>query len=648
MSARCMTAVLSLFVAFAGGCSGDSPGANNNILPPAPVARIDLQPPAISIIAGGTQQLAATAYDAQGNVLGGRPISFSTSDAAVATVTSTGLVTGLAPGSANITASTEGRLAAAVVSVAESQLPVARLDVTPANASIVVGGSVQLSGVAYDAQGRVTTAAPFQWVTNSPQVATVNSSGLVVGVAPGSAQVTVSASGFVKSAAITVTSLPAGNVITVNPAVTFQTMNGWQAGGQNGWLECSPIAFNRYKTELHNRLINELGIERIHIPLRSGAENVVDYFTEFVAGRITEDAWNDSWFVPVNDNSNPFVADPSKFHWGFLDGYVDNAIIPLRQLMQARGEQLTWTLTYIDFLKGLPKPFQHMKSPDEYAEFVVVAFEHLRQKYGFVPDAFEMVLEPEHTPYTATDLGRSLVAVSARLRAAGFTPAILGPSTTSTANASTWYDGMMQVPGASGLLSELVYHRYVALSQPALSAIGMRSLRDGIKVSMLEHIGSGIDDLIEDVTVANASSWMQYSAAFCGNRDNPDNQGVYYQINQTDPNNPKINITDHSKLLRQIFFYVRRGAVRLGATSGNPNDLVPLAFRNANGKFAVVVRAKRGASFAVAGLPAGTYGINFGTTGNQWNVSLADQTIGSGGSVNATIPTDGVITIFGR
>jgi hypothetical protein len=127
---------------------------------------------------------------------------------------------------------------------------------------------------------------------------------------------------------------------------------------------------------------------------------------------------------------------------------------------------------------------------------------------------------------------------------------------------------MLQVPGVAGLISELTYHRYVGVSDAALQAIGARVQRDGVKSSMLEHIGSGFDDLYQDLTVANVSAWEQFTLAFCGNRDNLDNNGVYYQINQTNPSSPKVNITNHAKLLRQVFAYVRAGAVRIGATSG--------------------------------------------------------------------------------
>lgn len=644
-----VAAGLATITATVDGKSGTSVVTVVGSTQPGPVARVVVTPGGLTLPVRRPDQLTAVAYDSVGRAVPGAAYTWTSSSPGVATVTNSGYVTAVAAGSTTITATTAGKSATALVTVIpQSGGSVARVDITPATASVAVNSTVQLTGTARDAQGNVTTDEIPLWLTLNPVVATVSPNGLVTGLAPGSAIITMSQAGRLDSATVTVTGAALTNIIDVNPSQTFQTIVGWQATGQNGWLDCNPTAFARYKTELSDRLVGELGINRIMTGFRSGMENTRDYYTEFVNGQIDQAVYTDSWYVPVNDNNDPFVADTTKFHWGYLDGTVDNALLPLRQRLLARGETLYWVLLFNDFDKsGVPKTFFVMKNPEEYAEALTEAFKHLQKKYGFVPDAVNMLLEPEHTSYTATEMGRALVALKSRLNANGFTPDFLAPSTTSVWNASVYYDGMMAVPGARGLLTDLTYHRYVALSTPALAAIGLRAARDGVRTGMMEHIGSGVDDLYEDLTVAQVSGWNQFSSAFCGNRDNPDNQGVYYQINQTDPNNPRVNITNHSKLLRQIFYYVRRGAVRLGATSGNSTDLLPLAFRNANGKHVAVVRAKRGATFTVRGLPPGTYGVNYGTTA-AYNVSLVDQTIASGGSIQVTIPTDGVVTIFAR
>src|SRR5205085_887096 len=66
----------------------------------APVAAIGVTPATWSAVAGNTQQLAATAKDAAGNVLTGRTIGWASSNVAVATVSGSGLVTAVAPGAA--------------------------------------------------------------------------------------------------------------------------------------------------------------------------------------------------------------------------------------------------------------------------------------------------------------------------------------------------------------------------------------------------------------------------------------------------------------------------------------------------------------------------------------------------------------------
>ena len=66
---------------------------------------------------GATVQLTATLRDAAGNVLTGRAVAWSSSNTSTATVSGTGLVTGVAAGPATITATSETKSGAAVVTV---------------------------------------------------------------------------------------------------------------------------------------------------------------------------------------------------------------------------------------------------------------------------------------------------------------------------------------------------------------------------------------------------------------------------------------------------------------------------------------------------------------------------------------------------
>ena len=78
----------------------------------APVASVTVSLAASSIDAVQTTQATPTLLDAQGRVLTGRTITWSSDNSAVATISSTGLVTAVSVGSANITATSEGQVRA--------------------------------------------------------------------------------------------------------------------------------------------------------------------------------------------------------------------------------------------------------------------------------------------------------------------------------------------------------------------------------------------------------------------------------------------------------------------------------------------------------------------------------------------------------
>lgn len=122
---------------------------------PAPaVATVKVSPEAPSLAPGATVQLSASARDAAGNVLTGRGVAWSSSDAAVATVSPTGLVTAVAAGSARVRATVDGSVSgeAAVTVTAGTGGTVA----PPAPAKGIWIGAADLaarptSGAAWDA-----------------------------------------------------------------------------------------------------------------------------------------------------------------------------------------------------------------------------------------------------------------------------------------------------------------------------------------------------------------------------------------------------------------------------------------------------------------------------------------------------------------
>jgi uncharacterized protein YjdB len=180
-----------------------------------PVASIRLSTTQQAMTVGQTTQLTAEVLDDGGRALTGRPISWTSSSAAIAAVNQSGRVTALSPGAAIITATAEGRSAVATITV--SEVAVARVDITPAVATVVVGQTTQLSAQLRDAGGSILTGRVLTWSTSNASVITVTSGGLVTAVGTGSASITASSEGRSGSASITVNPRPVSAVI-VSPA----------------------------------------------------------------------------------------------------------------------------------------------------------------------------------------------------------------------------------------------------------------------------------------------------------------------------------------------------------------------------------------------------------------------------------------------
>jgi len=438
--------------------------------------------------------------------------------------------------------------------------------------------------------------------------------------------------------------IAANTTITLDPRTTYQTITGWEAVAQAGQLECAinpatgkydPLLFDAYKQSLFDQAVAD-GINRIRLEVRSGSENPVDYFSLYLSGQITRQEWKTHWHDIVNDNSNPNQIDNAGFQFAEIDNQMEQVILPLKERLEARGETLFLNINYVDFSSST---FEHKDAPEEYAEFVLAAMKHIKAKYNLVPDAWEVILEPDTgAAWSGQQIGQAIAAAGTRLKAEGIALRFIGPSTTNMTNAISYFDQMIAVPGALEYLSELSYHRYGGVSALSLQEIAARGVKHKLQTSMLEHIGSSYEDLHEDLKIGLNSSWQQFTLGYCGTDDG----GAYYTIDQTDLQRPRVIIGSRTKFLRQYFKFIRPGAVRIGATGGGAFD--PLAFINPGNKYVVVVKAASGGTFSVQGLPAGTYGLKY-TTNAAYDVDLPAVALAAGQSLDAAIPAAGVLTV---
>ena len=188
-------------------------------------ASVTVSPSSPNATVGQQVQLIATVYDAAGTVLASRAPAWSSSNPAVATVSTTGLVTAVAKGNASISASVDGKSAAATLSVdTPPPAPVASLTVTLGSSNLNVGQSTQAVAVTRDAAGNVLTGRTITWSSAEPTLATVSSSGSVAAIAPGSVSIVATSEGISNSATLVVTNPAPAPVSTVTLSASSTAM----------------------------------------------------------------------------------------------------------------------------------------------------------------------------------------------------------------------------------------------------------------------------------------------------------------------------------------------------------------------------------------------------------------------------------------
>lgn len=182
----------------------------------ASVATVTVSPASASLGVGDDLMLTAVTRDAAGNVLPGRSVAWASVDPAVARVSGSGLLTGVAPGTTTVTATSEGVQASVAVTVTTAS--VATVTVSPASATLGPGDEVTFTAETRDAAGVVLEGRSVAWASSNPSVASVSGSGVVTGVAPGSTTISATSEGVEGQA-------------TVQVQVGLSLLHRWDFGG---------------------------------------------------------------------------------------------------------------------------------------------------------------------------------------------------------------------------------------------------------------------------------------------------------------------------------------------------------------------------------------------------------------------------------
>ncbi|MGN6391801.1 MAG: Ig-like domain-containing protein [Gemmatimonadales bacterium] len=164
-------------------------------------SEVQVTPETMTLAVGQKQPIFATAYDRQGNLIATAKFVFSSSDTSIARVTREGTVQGVAPGLAKVEARTQGRRASLAVLITagtggnSAAASGTLLALDPTGAMLLPGEAVHIAPQALHEDGSVSAVDQVTWKSLKPEVASVDSQGVVLGVGPGKTIVQASASG---------------------------------------------------------------------------------------------------------------------------------------------------------------------------------------------------------------------------------------------------------------------------------------------------------------------------------------------------------------------------------------------------------------------------------------------------------------------
>lgn len=191
------------------------------------VTGVSLNYSSAPVSVGATKALTATVSPSNAT---NKSITWTSSNTAVATVSSSGVVTGKAAGTATITVKTAdgGYTATCTVTVSNPTVKVTGVTLSPTSPSINVGATKALTATVSPS---TATNKSVTWTSSNTAVATVSSSGVVTGKAAGTATITVKTAdgGYTATCMVTVT-----NVTPTNP---YAALN-WAYFHKNSPLSC--------------------------------------------------------------------------------------------------------------------------------------------------------------------------------------------------------------------------------------------------------------------------------------------------------------------------------------------------------------------------------------------------------------------------
>ena len=183
---------------------------------------VSVAPATLAIPVNSTSAIVGTAFDCNGNSIRNKRISFSSSNTAVATVTTEGNVIAVSVGGATISAVANGKSASVAVTVTPETA--ANVTITPSTLTLRRTNTRQLTATARNNQNVIITGRTFRWASSNSSVVSVDQNGLLTALTAGTVVISAEADQNSGSASVTVTEIPIGSC-SLSPAASKLTVS---------------------------------------------------------------------------------------------------------------------------------------------------------------------------------------------------------------------------------------------------------------------------------------------------------------------------------------------------------------------------------------------------------------------------------------
>ena len=156
-------------------------------------AAIELSTPRSTVSVGDSAMLGATVRNDRGLPILGKGVTWTTSDPAVVSIDSAGMIVARSPGTAAVTAASDRATARATITVTAKAEPVASVTVLPRDTTVPAGASLHLLAITRTAGGDTLIGRSLLWTSSDPRVAQVDptSGAVTTGRRPGQVELSV-------------------------------------------------------------------------------------------------------------------------------------------------------------------------------------------------------------------------------------------------------------------------------------------------------------------------------------------------------------------------------------------------------------------------------------------------------------------------